>query len=68
MGSVNSCVFRTSWWTPMNKTAATIVFLMGVVAFPVSCGTGRQQGCEKRMKEEIRPGTPLESDSQNLRL
>jgi hypothetical protein len=50
----------TSLWTPMNKTATAIVLLVGTVAFQASCGTARQQDCEKQLKEGIRPGTPLE--------
>ena len=49
----------TSQWTPVNKTAATIIFLMGIVAFQESRGTGQQQDCEKRMNQELHPGTPL---------
>jgi hypothetical protein len=44
----------------MNKTAATILFLMGVVAFQSSCGTARKQDCDKRLKEEIHLGAPQE--------
>jgi hypothetical protein len=46
----------------MNKTAATILFLMGVVAFQSSCGTARKQDCDKCLKAARDCG----SDSQKV--
>ena len=35
-------------------------FLIGIVAFQSSCGTGQQRDCEKHIREEIHLGVPLE--------
>lgn len=47
--------------------AIGILFLIGIVAAQSSCGTGRQRDCEKRIKEEIHPGVPLEITEADLK-
>ena len=44
-----------------------IFFLIGIVASQSSCGSGRQRGCEKRIREEIHPGAPLKTAEAALK-
>ncbi|HEV2103330.1 MAG TPA: hypothetical protein VGR58_11190 [Candidatus Acidoferrum sp.] len=45
----------------MNKSTTRIWSLLIWIAFwQSSCGTGRQSGCEKHIKEEIHAGMPSE--------
>jgi hypothetical protein len=44
----------------MNRNATRICLLLISIALQSSCGTGRQSGCEKHIKEEIHAGMPSE--------
>jgi hypothetical protein len=45
----------------MNRNATRICsLLIWIAAWQSSCGTGRQSGCEKHIKEEIHAGMPSE--------
>ena len=50
----------------MNRNAG-IFFLIGIVAWQSSCGTGPQRSCEKHIKEKIRPGVPLKLAEADLK-
>jgi hypothetical protein len=45
----------------MNRNATRVcLLLIWIAAWQSSCGTGRQSGCEKHIKEEIPAGMPSE--------